>query len=118
MRHHGVLRLKVDQDWDEAQVETALAPDQGGWLSLWVRAAGGSFKGALAKLKYDEPVEMAACFACIAGDSALEPYSTEEMEGAVKDAIIARKRFVKESRFEGNPAVIFLDVLGGAAPIS
>ena len=91
-----------------------MAPDQAGWLSLWVRAAGGSLKGALAKLKYDGPVEMAACIACIAGDSEIEHYSAEEMEGAVKDARIARKRFVKEKRFESNPALIFRDVLRGA----
>ena len=111
-RHHGVRQLQVDQDWDEEQVETALAPDQSGWMPLWVHSAGGSLKRALAKLNYDGPVEMAACLACMAGDSALEQYAVEELEGAAEEAITARTRFCKEHRFEGNPCLIFQDVLG------
>ena len=91
------LRLKVDQDWDEEQVERALAPDQSGWLPLWVHAAGGSFKRALARMQYDGPPEMAACFACMAADNDLEQYSVEELEGAVKDARLARKQFLKKN---------------------
>jgi len=113
VRHHGVQQLKVDQDWDEQQVKTALAPDQGGWLPLWVRSAGGSLKSALAKLKYDGPVEMAACFACIAADTVLDAYTVEELDEAAKDVVIARKRCLKENRFEGNPSLIFRDVLCG-----
>jgi hypothetical protein len=113
VRHHGVQQLKVDQDWDEQQVKTDLAPDQGGWLPLWVRSAGGSLKGALAKLKYDGPVEMAGCLACIAADTALEAYTAEDLEGAVKNAVIARNRCLKKHRFEGNPILIFRDVLCG-----
>ena len=90
-----------------------MAPDQCGWLPLWVHSAGSSLKAALAKMKYKEPVEMAACFGCLACDSELEKFTPRQLEEGLSRVKTARKVFAKEHNgFEGNPAMIFKEVLG------
>ena len=51
MRHAGIDRLKLQQDWDQREVEKALVPDMNMWVSMWIKRAGNSLKILLKQLQ-------------------------------------------------------------------
>ena len=58
MRHAGIDRLKLQQDWGQHEVAKALVPDMNNWVSMWIKRAGKLLK----QLHYTEPFELLACF--------------------------------------------------------
>jgi hypothetical protein len=42
MRHAGIDRLKLQQDWGQHEVAKALVPDMNNWVSMWIKRAGNS----------------------------------------------------------------------------
>jgi hypothetical protein len=122
MRHAGIDRLKLQQDWGQHEVAKALVPDMNNWVSMWIKRAGNSLKRLLKQLHYTEPLELLTCFACLLGDSAIDKHSTYELRSA-SHAITKERARVKahsSGHVEGNPAVIVQTVMstcGLHAPI-
>jgi hypothetical protein len=108
MRHAGIDRLKLQQDWGQQEVAKALVPDMSEWVPLWMTSAGNSLKTLLKQLQYTEPLEFLTCFACVMGDSAIDKWSTDELRSASHAITKERARMKAKSsgHVEGNPAVI------------
>ena len=122
MRHAGIDRLKLQQDWGQQEVAKALVPDMNNWASMWIKRAGNSSNILSKQLHYTEPLELLTCFACLLGDSAIDNHSTYELRSA-SHAITKERARVKahsSGHVEGNPAVIMQTVMptcGLHAPI-
>ena len=58
MRHAGIYRLKLQQNWGQHEVAKALVPDMNNWVSMWIKRAGNSLKRLLKQLHYTEPLEL------------------------------------------------------------
>jgi hypothetical protein len=122
MRHAGIDRLKLQQDWGQHEVAKALVPDMSDWAPMWTKRAGNSLNILLKQLQYTEPLELLTCFACLLGDSAIDKHSTDELRSA-SHAITKERARVKahsSGHVEGNPAVIVQTVMstrGLHAPI-
>ena len=56
MRHAGIDRLKLQQDWGQEEVAKAMVPDMSEWVPLWMKSAGNSLKTLLKQLQYTEPL--------------------------------------------------------------
>ena len=82
MRHAGMNRLKLQQDWGQEEVAKAMVPDMSQWVPLWMKSAGNALKTLLKQLQYAEPFEFLTCFACVLGDSAIDKHSTDELRSA------------------------------------
>ena len=54
MRHAGIDRLKLQQDWGPEEVAKAMVPDMSEWVPLWMKSAGNSLKTLLNQLQYTE----------------------------------------------------------------
>jgi hypothetical protein len=108
MRHAGIDRLKLQQDWGQQEVAKALVPDMSEWVPLWIKSAGNSKKTLMKQLQYTEPLEFLTCFACVMGDSAIDKWSTDELRSASHAITKERARMKAKSsgHVEGNPAVI------------
>ena len=37
MRHAGIGRLKLQQEWGQREVAKALVPDMNSWVSMWIK---------------------------------------------------------------------------------
>ena len=108
MRHAGIDRLKLQQDWGQEEVAKAMVPDMSQWVPLWMKSAGNSLKTLLKQLQYTEPLEFLTCFACVLGDSAIDKHSTDELRSASHAITKERARVKAKSSgdFERYPAVI------------
>jgi hypothetical protein len=82
MRHAGIGRLKLQQDWGQHEVAKALVPDMNKWVSMWIKRVGNSLKILLKQLQYTEPLKLLTCFACLLGNSAIDKHSTDELRSA------------------------------------
>ena len=58
MRHAGIDRLKLQQDWGQHAVAKALVPDMSDWVPMWTKRAGNSLNILLKQLQYTEPLEL------------------------------------------------------------
>ena len=110
MRHQGIERLTVTEDWDKDQVNAAMVPDMNEWLHAWMTSKAGatSLKSLLSKLSFREPLELLSCFCCILGDNVIDQCSTEDLYSA-RDAISKQRQQMREasaSEDEGHPALI------------
>ena len=103
MRHAGIDRLKLQQDWGQEEVAKAMVPDMSEWVPLWMKSAGNSLKTLLKQLQYTEPLELLTCFACVLGDSAIDKHSTDELRSASHAITKERARVKAKSSgdFEG-----------------
>ena len=113
MRHAGIARLKLQQDWGQHEVAKALVPDMSDSVPMWTKRAGNSLKTLLKQLHYTEPLELLTCLACLLGDSAVDNHSTYELRRA-SHAITKERARVKAHSFghvEGNPAAIVQTVM-------
>lgn len=114
MRHKGIQRLTVCQDWSRQHIGKAMVPDRSAWLDTWmVSVAGDSLRTLLRKLDFQEPVELLSCFACILGDSAIDQHSTDSLLARRSEIIKERNRVKRGGHHneEGNPAVIVQTVM-------
>ena len=82
MRHAGIDRLKLQQDWGQHEVAMALVPDMSDWVPMWTKRAGNSLNISLKQLQYTKPLELLTCFACLLGDSAIDKHSTDALRNA------------------------------------
>ena len=55
MRHAGIDRLKLQQDWGQHEVAKALVPDMSDWVPMWTERGGNSLNILLKQLHYAEP---------------------------------------------------------------
>ena len=62
MRHSGIDRLKLEQDWGQHNVAKALVPDMNNWVPMWVKRVGNSLKRLWKQLQYTELLELLTCF--------------------------------------------------------
>ena len=113
MRHAGIDRLSVVEDWSASQVSLAMLPDRSEWVQCWLRIAGDSLKTLLKKLSYREPLEMLSCCACILGDSSIDKFPTEALEAARTDIVLERERAKAKSAWsdEDHPGNIIEQVM-------
>ena len=81
MRHHGVRKLSVVEDWTLAQLQEAIQPDQNNWLTMWMtHLAEDSLKQLLRRLHFAESLEMLSVYTCVLNDSTLMSCDIEEMK--------------------------------------
>ena len=81
MRHHGVYKLRIVEDWNADQLQEAIKPDQNQWLSTWMSSlAGNSLNKLLNRLEFKESLEMLSVFTCIMNDSAMMEFDFEHLK--------------------------------------
>eukprot|EP00974_Lingulodinium_polyedra_P080961 7843746-Lingulodinium_polyedra.AAC.1 len=57
------MSLRIAQDWDTEQLQSAIRPDQSKWSPLWVSSlAGGSLRKLLRHLRFTESLELLSVF--------------------------------------------------------
>jgi len=94
MRHAGIGRLKLKQDWGQPEDTKALVPDMSDWVPMWTKRAVNSWKILLKRFQYTEPLDLLTCFACLLGDSAIDKHSTDGIR-SVRHAITKERARVK-----------------------
>eukprot|EP00974_Lingulodinium_polyedra_P049036 4713643-Lingulodinium_polyedra.AAC.1 len=63
MRRQGIMSLRITDDWDAEQLQSAIRPDQSKWLPLWMSSlAGGSLRKLLRHFRCKEPSELLSVF--------------------------------------------------------
>ena len=120
MRHQGIERLRVTDDWDKDQIAASMVPDMNEWLSAWMTSkevGARSLKPLLSKLVYREPLELLSCFCCILGDGLIDQYSIDALDSA-RDAINKERKQMREAsafKDEGHPALILQKAMASQA---
>ena len=113
MRHHGVTRLSIVEDWTLMQLQEAILPDQNKWLTMWMtRLAEDSLKQLLRRIRFEESLEMLSVYACVLNDSTLLACDLEEMKerkGEIRKARRVCRR--RHAGYEMCPAVLVSSVL-------
>jgi len=113
MRHRGINRLTVTIDWTGQEVVAACRPDQCRWLPRWMRAlAGDSLTRLIAILKYQEPLELLSCFACVMGDEQLVTLSVDTIVQKLHAIKSCRAKWREEMGWEPNPTLVVAHALG------
>ena len=112
MRHAGVNKLKIVEDWNAEQLQVAIRPDQNEWLSTWMHAlAGDSLKALLRRMQFTESLEMLSIYSCILNDSSIMTYPLKQMKKRVGDITTARQQMRKPDGQEANPALVLRAVM-------
>lgn len=114
MRHHGIMSLRVVQDWNTKELQDAFKPDQNGWLSLWMsRLVGGSLRQLLLRLRFKESVELLSCFACVMSDNTIMAYPTAQVRQRSAEIEKVRRQMCQQFGREPSPAVVMQSVMAG-----
>ena len=113
MRHHGVKKLSIVEDWTLTQLQEAIQPDQNKFLKTWMtHLAEGSLKQLLRRIRFAEPLEMLSVFACVLNDSTLMSFGIEEIQER-KGEIRKARREMRRGGYEMSPALVVSSVLSG-----
>ena len=107
MRHRGITRLRVNQDWGWEETAEATQPDQCKWIQYWMTTvASNSIKKLMNVLAYREPLELLSCFACIFGDNSIMCVTEADVTKSTDRIRRIRRRCRKESGRESHPAYV------------
>ena len=114
MRHHGIMSVRVVQDWDTKELQEAIKPDQNEWLHVWMSSvAGDSLQKLLRRLNFTESLERLSVFACVMSDSAIMAYPIEEIRQRSDQIKKVRHQMWQQFRREANPALVLQSVMAG-----
>ena len=112
MRHHGVKKMSVVEDWTFTQLQEAIQPDQSKWLTMWmVHLAEDSLKQLLRRLRFTESLEMLSVYACVLNDPTLMSCDLKEMKKHKGEICKARREMRSSSGYEMCPALLVSSVL-------
>ena len=112
MRHHGVKKLSIVEDWTLTQLQEAIQPDQNKFLTMWMaRLAEDSLKQLLRRIRFAESLEMLSVYACVLNDSTLMSCDVEEMKEHKGETCKARHKMRSPAGFEMCPALVVSSVL-------
>ena len=112
MRHHGVKRLSIVEDWTLNQLREAIRPDQNKWLTMWMtHLANDSLKQLLQRLRFTESLEMLSIYACVLNDSTLMSLDFEEMKERKVELRRARRQQRNSGGYERCPASLVTSIM-------
>ena len=107
MRHHGIMSLKVAQDWNTKELQEAIKPDQNEWLPLWMsNLAEDSLHKLLRRIRFTEPLEMLSIYACVMSDTTIMAYSSKQIQQRAGQIRQVRRMMMKQFGREASPAVV------------
>ena len=114
MRHHGVKKLSVVEDWTLTKLQEAIQPDQNKWLAMWMtHLAEDSLKQLLTRLRFAESLEMLSVYACVLNDSTLMTRDIEAMKQRKGEICKARHEMCSHSGYEMCPALLVSSICCG-----